>query len=502
MNLKGNEAFFSFPAMGYFFGEIMFDAKGVPYDLKIVDVNFSFKKLMGLQSKEIIGKSLLNMFSGFDCEFIEKVRISLSQNKIFQDFVYIPKYGKYVFITVVPKDEKFVLISFADMTEVIRYREKMLKLNKIQNTINKVNSVIINANNLEYLYQKICDTLSELDEIVLVFVALFPEKEKQSKIIAIGGQEDTKHYFLTDVKSLFDELGVLSDVVKKRKVVLVKNILENVNFKHYKDSILKIGVKSLLALPLIYEKGLKGALFLLSKNDNVFGDVNVINLIKTLTYDLAIGIEKVKLRKELMEKNKVLEKSIEDILKILSKFVEIKDPYTLGHQINVANLSEQIAIKMGLPENQVRTIRLGALVHDIGKIGVPIEILVKPGKLSEKEFELIKEHPIIGHNLLKDLIYPYNTLAEIALQHHERLNGTGYPNGLKGSDISLESRIIAVADVVEAMSSHRPYRPSLGIEKALDVITKGKGKLFDPEVVNACISLFKEDNFSFSKNLE
>ncbi|MCD6449673.1 MAG: HD domain-containing protein, partial [Thermotogaceae bacterium] len=134
----------------------------------------------------------------------------------------------------------------------------------------------------------------------------------------------------------------------------------------------------------------------------------------------------------------------------------------------------------------------------VGKIAVPIEILVKPSNLISEEFNLIKKHPIYGYNFLKDLVHPWDMIAQVALQHHERLDGSGYPLGLKGEEILLEARIVAVADVVEAMSTHRPYRPALGIDKALEEISKNKGKLYDPEVVDACIKLFKEGRFTFN----
>lgn len=205
----------------------------------------------------------------------------------------------------------------------------------------------------------------------------------------------------------------------------------------------------------------------------------------------------IRLNKRIRENNKQLRKAIEDILNVTSRMVEIRDPYTAGHQRRVAELSVAIAKKLGLPEGRVKMIELAALVHDVGKIAVPMEILVKPARLSANEFNLIKEHPQIGYNLLKDLIYPWDMIALVALQHHERLDGSGYPQELRGEEILLEAKIVAVADVVEAMVSHRPYRPALGIDKALEEISENKGKLYDPEVVDACIKLFREEGFKF-----
>jgi PAS domain S-box-containing protein/putative nucleotidyltransferase with HDIG domain len=178
----------------------------------------------------------------------------------------------------------------------------------------------------------------------------------------------------------------------------------------------------------------------------------------------------------------------------LASTVEMRDPYTAGHQRRVTILACAIAEQMGLTEERFDGLRLAGLIHDIGKITVPIEILNKPGRISETEFNIIKMHPQAGYNLLKEIEFPW-PVAQIVLQHHERLDGSGYPQGLKNGGIMQEAKILAVADVVEAMASHRPYRPSLGIDVALGELTKNKGILYDPEVVDVCQRLFVEQGF-------
>jgi putative nucleotidyltransferase with HDIG domain len=175
--------------------------------------------------------------------------------------------------------------------------------------------------------------------------------------------------------------------------------------------------------------------------------------------------------------------------------LEIRDPYTFGHQRRVTHLATAIAKEMALSPDQIEGIAVAGNLHDIGKINVPSEILNKPGKLSDIEFALIKSHPQAGYEIVKDIEFPW-PVAEVLLQHHERMNGSGYPRGLAGGDILLEARIMAVADVVEAMASHRPYRPTLGIDKALEEIVQNKGILYDPDVVDACLKLFKEKGFN------
>jgi PAS domain S-box-containing protein len=180
----------------------------------------------------------------------------------------------------------------------------------------------------------------------------------------------------------------------------------------------------------------------------------------------------------------------------LASTVEMRDPYTAGHQRRVTILACAIATEMGLTEDQFDGLRMAGLIHDLGKINVPAEILSKPGRITEIEFGLIRYHPQICHDILKTIELPW-PVAKIVLQHHERLDGSGYPQGLKGDEIIMEARILAVADVVEAMASHRPYRPALGIELAFKEITTKKGILYDPEVVDACVRLFSEKRFKF-----
>ena len=199
-------------------------------------------------------------------------------------------------------------------------------------------------------------------------------------------------------------------------------------------------------------------------------------------------------RKAEEEQLKSLEKMTKAMIgtiQALASTIEMRDPYTAGHQRRVALLSAAIAEKMRLPQETIEAIKLAAEVHDIGKIHIPAEILSKPGQLSELEYNIIKTHPQVGYEVLKNIEFPW-PIAEIVHQHHERLDGSGYPQGLKNDQILLEARIIAVADVVEAMASHRPYRPAKAIQEALQEIQKNKGKLYDPEVVEACLSLFKE----------
>jgi PAS domain S-box-containing protein/putative nucleotidyltransferase with HDIG domain len=182
------------------------------------------------------------------------------------------------------------------------------------------------------------------------------------------------------------------------------------------------------------------------------------------------------------------------VIEVIIAAVEARDPYTAGHQRRVGDLARAIAAEMGLPPEEAEGIRIAGVIHDLGKISVPAEILSKPRKLSDMEFALVKEHPQKGYEILKEVDFDW-PVADMVRQHHERLDGSGYPQGLEGEEIVPGAKILAVADVVEAMASHRPYRPNLGLEAALEEITSGRGVLYDPEVVDACLRLFNEKQY-------
>ena len=229
--------------------------------------------------------------------------------------------------------------------------------------------------------------------------------------------------------------------------------------------------------------------------------INVTNALHRRDLEIQNRLYQENLEKMVQERTEELRASLNDlqeamqgIIHVMVLTIESRDPYTAGHQQRVTLLASALAQEMGLSEKEVEGVKMASLIHDIGKISVPSEILCKPGKLTEIEFCLVKTHPQSGYEILKNITLPW-PIAKVVLQHHERLDGSGYPLGLKDKEILLEAKIIGVADVVEAMASHRPYRPALGIEKALEEISQKKGFLYSPEVADICIKLFTEKGF-------
>jgi len=281
-------------------------------------------------------------------------------------------------------------------------------------------------------------------------------------------------------------------VMSTRHKLLVPNAYRDPQWDHNPD--LKHGMISYCGLPLTWPNGIIfGTICILDDKENAYNE-QTQQLMERFRDSLQFNLEQVfkssATQKRLAESEKKLESNLLDSIGAIASTVEMRDPYTAGHQRRVSQLAVAIARKMQLPEEQVKGIHLASIVHDVGKIHIPSEILTRPGRLSDIEFNLIRKHPQAGHDILKGIQFPW-PIAHIVLQHHERLDGSGYPQGLQGSSILLESRILAVADVVEAIASHRPYRPALGMDAAIAEISQFSGLKYDAQVVAACVSLFE-----------
>jgi HD-GYP domain-containing protein (c-di-GMP phosphodiesterase class II)/PAS domain-containing protein/putative methionine-R-sulfoxide reductase with GAF domain len=258
----------------------------------------------------------------------------------------------------------------------------------------------------------------------------------------------------------------------------------------------KRGYKAVIAIPFETDPGSMACLTMYASTSLDWSQAEQ-HLMQQMAHALGYGIRTLRgtiARAQYLEQ---IRDSLEHTIDLIAGTVDRRDPYTAGHQRRVAELSVRIARKLAVEEEQIRGLRLAATIHDLGKIGIPAELLSKPAALSRAEFALVKEHVQIGHDIVKNVTFPW-PIADMILQHHERMDGSGYPQGLRGDAMLLESRILAVADVVEAMASHRPYRPSRGIDAALEELLKDRGTLYASAVVDACVSVFREDGFQFT----
>ena len=271
---------------------------------------------------------------------------------------------------------------------------------------------------------------------------------------------------------------------------------EDSRLKFWDSAADRFGFRSFLVLPSPMTQSGRGVLCIYSLHGDAFTDEEV-QLLQEMAEDMAYGIRALRRDAEHLQTQLQLQSSMEQTVQVLAGTLEMRDPYTAGHQRRVAELSAAMAREMKLPEIRVHGIHLAAMIHDLGKINIPAELLSKPTRLTALEYKLIQTHSQSGFDILKDIDFPW-PIAAIVVQHHERMDGSGYPFGLSGDAILLEARIVAVADTVEAMASHRPYRAALGVEKALAEIEANRGRTYDASVVDACLKVFGEGGFAFS----
>ena len=386
-----------------------------------------------------------------------------------------------------------------DISERKRFEISLSRANRALKTLSAGNMALVRAKSESELLQEVSNIIVKQAGYNLAAVVYAEENsQKNITLVAGAGISISNHDWTSDITWADTPNGQLpvSHAIRTGKTQVCHNIACAVGAKLWKDTALSKGYVSNIALPLSNGAKTFGALCIYSTEVNAF-DEEEIHLLEELANDLAYGILNLRTHIEHEQHALLLRQSLEQSIQTIAATVEARDPYTAGHQHRVSELATAIASEMSLSENQIQGIRLAAIIHDLGKIHIPSEILSKPGKLNKIEFMLIQTHPEEGYNILKDVKFPW-PIADIILQHHEKLDGSGYPQGLKGDEILLEAKIICVADIVEAMSSHRPYRASLGIEPALEEIKRGRGIWYEPSVVDVCLKLFEEKKFQFS----
>lgn len=290
--------------------------------------------------------------------------------------------------------------------------------------------------------------------------------------------------------------GLVGKVVRSGKALLERDIMARADMSPWREQLQNCGYVAALALPLSEGGQTFGVLSIFARDSQAFA-TDELQLLEELANDLAYGIVNLRGAIERSQAVERLRRNLEQTIGVIAATVESRDPFTAGHQRRVAELAVAIGREMGLSEHAIEGIRFGALIHDLGNVQIPAGILARPAQLMEVEFELIKAHPQIGSDIIKDIDFPW-PVAKMIQQHHERLDGSGYPHGLRGDAISLEARILAVADVVEAITSHRPYRPARSLDDALAEIVAQRDILYDARVVDACVALWREKDFAFT----
>ncbi len=376
-----------------------------------------------------------------------------------------------------------------DITERKQRETQIRNLNRILRTISTCNEDLVRAHCESDLLQAICRDIVEVGGYLLAWVA-YPDAAPDGAPITAAHYGDEAAFQVHAALEHDPEHArycLTRIALRERQTATCNRLLESdeCGFGRLNE----VGVQAILALPLLAGEQLFGTLTIFSANPDAF-DAAEISLMEELAADLAYGIAALRTGEERDRYLGHFRAAMKNTVAAIARTLEMRDPYTAGHQQRVTQLALAISREMGLDEQVIEGLYFGAMIHDIGKIAVPAEILAKPTKLSHIEYQLIQAHPETGYEIVRDIDFPW-PVAEMILQHHERLDGSGYPHGLKDGEIRLEARILAVADVVEAMSSHRPYRAGLGMEAALAEIERGSGLHFDPAVVAACVKVVR-----------
>ena len=388
-----------------------------------------------------------------------------------------------------------------DITARKRAEEALRNLNRALETLSACNTALVHAADETELLNKVCQIIVKTGGYFHAWIG-YADDDGQIRTKAQTGHKTCCLGHLPLWFNANARQGNQSVTGAPRvSVVISREPATDPTFADWHDEIVQFGVGAIATFPLIDNDGLYGALCICALDRDSFNPEE-LELLTELSGDLNFGIGALRTRVQRDRAIKAeqrgleqLRESLEATIGAVAATVEMRDPYTAGHERRVAQLASAIAREMGLPQDRIDGIHFGALIHDLGKIKIPAELLSKPTALTKAEFELVKEHAQAGYDILQGIKFPW-PVAEMARQHHERLDGSGYPRGLKGDEILLESKILMVADTVEAMSSHRPYRPALGVERALAEITAHRGSWYEPDAVDACLRLFKDKGFT------
>ncbi|MGC2519120.1 MAG: HD domain-containing phosphohydrolase [Burkholderiales bacterium] len=388
---------------------------------------------------------------------------------------------------------------FRDITERKRSEQSLQKVNRALRALSKCNEALIHAPDEAQLMQNICRVIVEVAGYHLAWVG-FAEHDANKTVRPMAHAGYEEGYIERASITWTDNeqgRGPAGTAIRTQKPWIVQNVQTDPAYQPWRANAIKIGYGSVAGFPLMSSGKVLGALCIYSPETNGFEEEET-RLLSELADDLAFGIVTLRTRASEALSAQRLMHGMEDTILAMGAMVEMRDPYTAGHERRVSELSVAMAREMGLTESEVNGIRLAAEIHDLGKIQVPAEILAKPTKLTDTEYKIIKEHPQAAYEILKEIDFPW-PIAQMVHQHHERIDGSGYPLGLKEPEILIGAKILAVADTVEAMCTHRPYRPGFGIDKALEEIRKNRGRLYDARAVDSCVRVFEEKQFKFSE---
>ncbi len=465
-------------------------------------VNAGFAQLSGRTPTDVIGHGFLEFVADTDHELvIRNFQAALHARQ--SPFEVRLRTATGDLLTVLTQgapaqiDGHGAVIGVAiDVTGRQRAESALARANNLLRVIRTANEALVRSHAEPELMTRSCGALVEVGHFRAASIALVSSNGGIGIEAFAGEQVEALRAMETHRIAQGAEGGHLS-AIRAAHVQLHQNWTPEPDTHPCADAAVSAGVKAAVYLPLTKDRVTFGSLGVYAADRDAF-QADELTTLAELADDLAYGIMALRDRAERDAAAARVHRSLEETVAVLAAAAEMRDPYTAGHQQHVADLAVAIARELTLDESRVRVLRFAALVHDVGKIRIPSELLTRPGTLTDLERQLVETHVQVGYDILRTVAFPW-PIAEFVLQHHEHLDGTGYPNKVSGGALHLESRILTVADVVEAISSDRPYREGKGIDAALAEVLDGRGSRYDADVVDMCVRLFRTQGFAFAK---
>jgi PAS domain S-box-containing protein len=463
-------------------------------------INPYMAKMLGYAPAEIIGRRILDFATDSSKELLQRqllAEFSAELRASGFDTSFVRKDGSNITVLAHSALASFrgkpALIGVAlDITERKQVETTLRCLNRALKTLSGGNEVLVRATDEAQLLHEMCRVIVERGGYLMAWIGI-PRDDAAKTVTPVAHAGADGEYLQSARITWGDDAhgnGATGRAIKTGKTQVNTSFATDESMAPWRSAALEFGFVSSVALPLKDESGVSAVLTIDAAEADAFGSEELA-LLEELTRDLAYGIKALRDRTDREAAERRWQEGLEAIVSAIASTVEIRDIYTSGHQQRVAELAVAMAREMRLPEDQIHGLHLAGIIHDVGKISVPFEILNKPSKLSKAEFEIVQGHVQSGYDIIKGIKFPW-PIAQILLQHHERLDGSGYPNGAKGDEMLIESKILGIADVVDAMMSHRPYRPALGSEAALAEIQQGRGKIYDAAAVDACVHVMAQ----------
>lgn len=469
---------------------------------EIEDVNPYLIEMLGYTREEFLHRKLWDISSFKDTKLNKEVFKELQKNRYirYDDLPLETKDGRQISVEFVSNvydcdGIDIIQCNIRDNTSRKLAEIALQAATRTLKILNESNNALVNSQTEQTLLDEYCRIAVQTGGYKMAWIG-FATDGIEKNVVPMAYYGDSGCYSELS-KITWSEgdygNGPTGRAFRTMQVQVCENISTDPTLKIWRDKAVECGYRSLIVLPFLLSEKVTACFSLFGTTSHDWSSPER-ELLQDIAADLAFGIKALRSAIIKAQEREELRISLEQTIQVIAETIGQRDPYTAGHQRRVASICTGIGLELGLSADRIHGLHLAATIHDLGKIGIPAEILVKPAKLSTIEYALVKEHVNIGITILKNVVFPW-PIAEIIWQHHERLDGSGYPRGLTGDKLLMESKILAVADVVEAMASHRPYRPALGIEAALTEIVAHRGTGFDPEVVDACVRIFHEKGF-------